>query len=41
MPPTRMNSPQDKTTDPATELAALRKRVAELESHEAELAWAN
>ncbi|MCC7270821.1 MAG: GAF domain-containing protein [Rhodocyclaceae bacterium] len=36
-----MNPPPDGNRDLQDELAALRKRVAELESHEAELAWAH
>lgn len=36
-----MKQPTDSTADPKAELTALRKRVAELESHEAELAWAH
>ena len=36
-----MKHPPDSSPDPQAELAALRKRIAELESHEAELAWAH
>ena len=36
-----MKQPPDSRRDPQDELAALRRRVAELESHEAELAWAH
>jgi PAS domain S-box-containing protein len=36
-----MASPPDQVPDQQAELAALRQRVAELESHEAELAWAH
>jgi PAS domain S-box-containing protein len=36
-----MKQPADSTPDLQAELAALRKRVAEQESHEAELAWAH
>ncbi len=36
-----MKRPPNSNPDPQAELAALRKRVAELESHEAELAWAH
>lgn len=39
MLPLNMNLPEDKTSLLLAELDALRKRVAELESHEAELAW--
>ena len=36
-----MTQPTNSTSDLQAELTALRKRVAELESHEAELAWAH
>lgn len=36
-----MKQGRDKSIDLQAELAALRKRVAELESHEAELSWAH
>lgn len=36
-----MKQPADSNPDLQDELAALRKRVAEIESHEAELAWAH
>ena len=36
-----MKQPANSSPDLQSELAALRKRVAELESHEAELAWAH
>jgi len=39
MLPPNMNLPEDKTSLLHAELDALRKRVAELESHESELAW--
>jgi PAS domain S-box-containing protein len=39
MLPPNMNSPEEKRSLLQAELDALRKRVAELESHEAELAW--
>ncbi len=39
MLPPNMNLPEDKTSSLHAELVALRKRVAEQESHEAELAW--